>query len=458
MSQKARLLLVDDDPPLLQLLTQLFIDAGYETEGVGTVKDGVAAVGRQAFDVALIDLNLPDGTGLDLLTQLRTLRPELSVILLTAASSVEAAVEAMRRGADNFVVKPVDPPELLAVVGKGIEACALRRRSLHLDRLSETPVARVLGQSAAMKHALQLAERVAPHDTTVLLLGPTGSGKGLLARTIHDASQRRKAPFVALNSAALSKEMVESELFGHERGAFTGANERKLGLLEAAEGGTLFLDEIAELDISVQAKLLTALEERRFRRLGGLVEIAADVRLVAATHRDLPKLVSDSLFRADLYHRLNVFAIALPPLCDRDEDILPLAVHFLRMYRDVPDAARALTDEAAGILLDYDWPGNVRELRNVMERAAILAPPDAPVDVMHLPPLETRTKPEPPPPREPVASTEPLPATLEEAERMFLERALRERKGSLRAAAKDLGISRGTLYRKARKYNLPLED
>lgn len=454
MSLKSRVLLVDDDPALVRLLTQLFRDAGYETEGAGSVHEGVAAAGKRTFDVALIDLNLPDGTGLDLLTQLRMLRPELSVILLTAAGSIEAAVEAMRRGADNFVVKPVDPPALFAVVDKGVEACTLRRRTLHLDRLSETPVARVLGQSAVMKQALQLAERVAPHDTTVLLLGPTGSGKGLLARAIHDASLRRKAPFVALNSAGLSREMVESQLFGHERGAFTGANERKLGLMEAAEGGTLFLDEIAELELSVQAKLLTALEERRFRRLGGLVEISADVRLIAATHRDLQSLVDANLFRADLYHRLNVFAIVLPPLSERDEDILPLAVHFLRMYRELPDPARALTDEAAGVLLDYDWPGNVRELRNVMERAAILAPPGAPIDVMHLPPLEARVKPALLPPQEPVASTEPLPATLEEAERLFLERALRERKGSLRAAAKDLGISRGTLYRKARKYNL----
>jgi DNA-binding NtrC family response regulator len=455
MALSKRILVVDDDASLARLLVSLFESSGFEATGVGTIKEAVSAVGREPFDVALIDLNLPDGTGLDLLAQLRGLRPEMASVMLTAAGSIEIAVEAMRRGADNFVSKPIDPPALVAVIERGVDAAHLRRRTLQLDRLIQSTQSRLLGESLSIKQVLGLAERVAVHDTTVLITGATGTGKGLLARTIHDLSPRHKKNFVALNSAGISREIVESELFGHERGAFTGAVERKLGLFEAADGGTLFLDEIGELDLSVQAKLLTAIEERRFRRVGGVVELTADVRLLAATHRNLKQLVDVGKFRADLYHRLNVFTIDLPALSERDEDVLPLAVHFLRSYRPISDPARALTDEAAAMLLDYDWPGNVRELRNVMERAAILAPPDGPIGIQHLPPLLEQSK----------ATAAPLEAeaaiklsTLEAAERAFLEKALRERKGSLRAAARDLGISRGTLYRKARKFGIPLDS
>lgn len=474
------ILIVDDDASLAALLETLFGGEGYEAASATRVRDAEDAVRARAFDVALVDLNLPDGTGLDLLVAIKALRPEISVILLTAAGSIEAAVEAMRRGADNFVVKPIDPPGLFTIVDKGAEAAALRRRALLLDRLASAPAGRVLGSSAAMRSAIDLAMRVAAHDTTVLIYGETGTGKGLFARMIHDASPRAKAPFVALNSAGLARELVESELFGHERGAFTGATERKIGLMEAAAGGTLFLDEIAELDLAVQAKLLTALEERRYRRVGGVIELTADVRLIGATHRDLRNAVDEGRFRADLFHRINVFTITLPPLRERDDDVVPLAVHLLAQMRPVPDPARALSDEAAGMLLDYDWPGNVREVRNVMERAAILCPPGVPIGPEHLPPLvPSRQEARAAVPAESVrvAGAEPAsaapggggaeptevagaaePRTHEDAERAFFERALRERKGSLRALAKELGISRGTLYRKARKYGLPLLD
>ncbi len=452
----ARILVVDDDAGLGALLVSVFEGAGWAAATVATARAAEECVGREAFDVALLDLNLPDATGLELLVALKALRPEMSAIVLTAAGSIEAAVEAMRRGADNFVAKPIDPPALIAIAEKGAEAAALRRRAVQWSRLGAAQRARVLGDSPAMLAALRLVERVAPRETTVLVLGPTGSGKGIVARTIHDLSPRADGPFVALNGAGLAREMLESELFGHERGAFTGAVQRKIGLMEAAAGGTLFLDEIGELDLAVQAKLLTALEERRFRRVGGIVDLAADVRIVAATHRDLRAAVDAGRFRDDLYHRLNVFPVVLPPLAEREADILPLAVHFLAQFGVEGDPARALSDEAAAMLLDYDWPGNVRELRNVMERAAILRPPGTPVQPEHLPPL---------------AATPALGSTdgagdgaadatadgsprLDDAERTHLERFLREHKGSLRAAARALGISRGTLYRKLRKYGL----
>jgi transcriptional regulator with PAS, ATPase and Fis domain len=305
---------------------------------------------------------------------------------------------------------------------------------------------RIVAYSAAMKDAVRLAETVAPHETTTVLLGETGTGKGLLARHVHACSPRGALRFVALNCAGLQRDLTESELFGHERGAFTGAAERKLGLFEAAAGGTLFLDEIGELDPAVQAKLLKAIEDKTFRRVGGLAEIEIDVRLVAATHKDLEREVSAGRFREDLFYRLSVFAIRVPALRERRDDIVPLAAQFLEGSA-APVATLSATAQA--LLERHAWPGNVRELRNAIERASIVARGEPQIEPRHfslpaaLETAEDRCQKLPPPA-----------TTIREAERVTIAQALHTHRGNVVAAAAQLGISRGTVYRKARKYSI----
>jgi len=451
----SRILIVDDDPSVRDVLGMLFEREGWSVTRAGSGEEALAAVRRQPTEVTFLDLRLGEENGLDLLPRLIELRPEMSVIVLTAVGTIESAVEAMRRGADNFILKPVDPPRLLAIAAKGLESQSLRRKALQLERASRAPSPFLPGASATMREVLHLAEIVAARDTTVLIVGETGTGKGLLARRIHDLSPRRGRPFVELNCAGLQKDLTESELFGHERGAFTGAAERKIGLFEAAHEGTLFLDEIGEMDPAIQAKLLKVLEEKRFRRVGGLAEIEVDVRLVAATHRDLEKDAAADRFRQDLLYRLNVFRIEIAPLRERPEDIPPLAAHLLERHRRPGGEPARISAAAARLLADYRWPGNVRELRNVIERAVILCPDGGAIGPEHLHLLEsTGARPRA------AAQTTGVPrstARLRDAERDHLETALRARDGNVQAAARDLGISRGTLYRKARKYGIPID-
>ena len=445
-----KILIVDDDPSLIESLAGLLEHAGYAVRAANTGAEALEAVGSAATDLVLLDLRLGSESGMDLLPRLKELRPEMSVIVVTALGTIENAVEAMQLGADNFIVKPIDPKRLLAVLAKGFEARELRHRSQRLERLSGKAPEAACGRSPGMREALRLADTVAVRETTVLLVGETGTGKGLLARRIHAASDRARQSFVELNCAGLQRELTETELFGHDRGAFTGATQRKLGLFEAADGGTLLLDEIGEMDMGVQAKLLHVLEQKRFRRVGGLTEIEVDVRLLAATHRDLEADAAAGRFRRDLLYRLNVFTIVIPPLRERAEDILPLARLFLARYRGA-GAVAELSAAAARRLAAYDWPGNVRELRNVMERAAILAPPGGAVDVGHLPELVSRGS-------SPTAEAGTAGATLASAERQTLEDALRANGGNIQATARRLGVSRGTLYRKIKKYGIPLEE
>jgi DNA-binding NtrC family response regulator len=486
-----KILIVDDDASLNEALSGLLAHAGHAVACAETGASALEIATREPVRLALVDVRLGGESGLDLLPRLRTLRPEMAIIMMTAQGSIEMAVEAMRRGADNFVTKPLDPKRLLALVDKGLETWALRHRTARLERLDSRTAPARLGDSPGMADALRLAGAVAARDTTVLLLGETGTGKGMLARHIHALSPRRAEPFVELNCAGLQKDLTESELFGHERGAFTGATDKKIGLFEAADGGTLLLDEIGEMEYGIQAKLLKVLEEGRFRRVGGLAEIEADVRLLAATHRDLDLVVTQGRFRQDLLYRLNVFAIRLPPLRDRPADVLPLARGFLSEYREAAGDASSsggpagdtssrqagggspagppISEAAARLLQSYAWPGNVRELRNVIERASILCPAGAPILPEHLPPLQAGS---PDAPRatagmaagSPAASaTHAAPAgpaarstTIVDAEKRLLEQALKARGGNIRAAARDLGIARGTLYRKAKKYGIAL--
>jgi DNA-binding NtrC family response regulator len=459
MSEPGNILVVDDDASLRTMLAELLRSEGHTVTEAEDGARALAAAGRDAVDLTLLDLRLPDGSGLDLLPKLKELRPESSVIMLTALGSIRDAVEAMRLGADNFVPKPIDPEGLFTIVGKGLDAALLRRRAARMERLSPRGEAALFGDSPEMREALRLVDAVASRDTTVLIQGETGTGKGVLARRVHDLSPRRGEPFVELNCAGLSRELTESELFGHERGAFTGAVERKLGLFEAAGGGSLFLDEVGELEPSVQAKLLKVLESRRFRRVGGVAEIRSDVRLIAATHRDLVEDAKSGRFRADLFYRLNVFAIPLPPLRARRRDVLPLAIHFFLTSREQPEAeepdvqpAAILSDAAARALEAYDWPGNVRELKNVMERAAILCPRGSMVLPSHLPPLGAATS-GPPAAADP-ATRNSFANAVEDAERQAIAAALQRNDGSIRGAARELRLARSTFYRKARQFGL----
>jgi DNA-binding NtrC family response regulator len=454
-----RLLIVDDDAALSEALASLLAHKGFLVSLAQNSDRALEIVGGEMIALALVDVVLGQDNGLDLLPKLKAMRPEMSVILITAAGSIEMAVECMNLGADNFVEKPLDPPRLLAVIEKGLESWSLRRRSRQLDRIVAPRPPAQFGESLPMKEVLRLVQAVAGRDTTVLLQGETGSGKGMLARRIHEASPRRREQFIELNCAGLNRDLTESELFGHERGAFTGAVEKKGGLFEAADGGTLFLDEIGEMEMSIQAKLLKVLEERRFRRVGGVSEIEVDVRLIAASHRDLEVEAAQGRFRRDLLYRLNVFSIRIPPLRERRDDILPLALRFLSEFRTWPDLNRALTPEAAELLCDYAWPGNVRELRNVMERAAILCPPGSRISAAYFPPLErvTERAPEAARPQESPAGVGAAP-TFKDAERQAIEQALGAHGGNIQAAARALGISRGTIYRKAKKYGIPLSD
>ncbi|MCS7158435.1 MAG: sigma-54 dependent transcriptional regulator [Blastocatellia bacterium] len=474
-----RILIIDDDASLVTALTGLLSQAGYDVRSAETAEAALDLVRREPIELALVDIRLGAESGLDLLPQLKLLRPEMSLIVLTGVGTIAMAVEAMQRGADNFIEKPVDPPRFLALVAKGLEAYALRRKALQLERLAMPSRPLICGEGSPMRDVLRLAEAVAAREITVLLCGETGTGKGLLARVIHEASPRRKGPFVELNCAGLSRELTESELFGHERGAFTGAVERKIGLFEAADGGTLFLDEIGEMDPAVQAKLLNALEQKRFRRLGGVAEIEVDVRVIAATNRDLEQDVATGRFRKDLFYRLSAFSLRLPPLRERREDILPLARHFLAECQMPQAPVRGLSREVEEILLGYEWPGNVRELKNVIERAVILCPPGSELLPIHLPPLQvsatgdvksqisnaqevavSRAPSEgsfvPDQPFSAGASSS-IPKAVEEAERHLLKLALQAHDWNVSATARELGISRDTLYRKIKKYNLAPE-
>lgn len=446
--ESRKILIVDDDTSLAEALTQLLEHAGYQTSVASSGASALDAVRRRPTDLALMDLRLGGESGLKLLPEVKNIRPEMSVIMITAAGTIEDAVEAMRLGADNFVTKPIDPPRLLTIIAKGLEAGSLRRKNQQLERLSKPSGDPFLGVSKSMRDAIALSEAVASRDTTVLLRGETGSGKGLLARHIHHRSSRQKEAFVELNCAGLQRDLTESELFGHEKGAFTGATERKLGLFEAADGGSLFLDEIGEMDLSVQAKLLKVLEQKRFRRVGGLAEIESDARLIAATHRDLAKDVADGKFREDLFYRLNVFAIPVPPLRERREDIIPMALAFLSEFRG-SGAQEQISPEAVQRLQAYHWPGNVRELKNVMERAAILCPTGSAVQVAHLPTFEGPST---------AVSKGAGDMTMGGAEKQLLESSLASHNYNLKATAADLGISRGTLYRKIKKYGIPVQE
>ncbi len=382
----ATILLVDDDETALSFMAPLLRDARYEVREATTLASAYKTLDRGEADIVVLDVQLPDGYGPNLLERLSREQPGLPVIMVTGFGDIEMAVEAMKLGARDFIQKPVDMTRLRQAVDKAAETVALHRELAHLRNSHHPADGWVIGDTPAMKRVENMAARVAPSNVTVLLTGESGTGKEVLAAAIHKMSPRVGHPWIPVNCANLSDTLLESELFGYEAGAFTGATKKKDGLFVTADGGTLFLDEISTMKPELQARLLRVLEDRSIRRLGGNTETRVDVRIIAATNRDLPEMVKAGMFRDDLYHRLNVMEIRLPPLRERLEDIPALAGHFIQKYnREMGRTVTGVGPFVMEMLKAYHWPGNIRQLRNAIERAMVFADGNT-LDISHFAP------------------------------------------------------------------------
>ncbi|MBN9122765.1 MAG: sigma-54-dependent Fis family transcriptional regulator [Planctomycetes bacterium] len=452
---RGRLLVVDDEVELMRALCESLTDEGFEARGLSDPAAAPDAIRNGEFDVLLSDLMMPGTDGIQLLRQALTIDPNVVGIIMTGQGTIQTAVEAMKAGAFDYILKPFRLQQVLPVLDRAMEVRRLRTEVVRLRRVLEkltyeSDRYRIVGHSPAIRKVVQMIERVAPTDATVLVRGPSGTGKELVARAVHGNSQRRDKPLVTVNCATLQESLLESELFGHEKGAFTGADRAKAGLFEVAEGGTLFVDEVAEMAPALQAKLLRVLEDGHFRRVGSTQEKHADVRVVAATNKPLEDEVKASRFREDLFFRLNVISVTLPPLKDRREDVPELIAHFLHT-RQVGRGLMRVDPAAMAVLCGYDWPGNVRELANVLERAQILAEGDT-VTVDDLP--ENLVHVSKPVPVAGVTAPVVSPDDLDAVERRHVEDVLRRHSGNKVQAAKALGVSRRTLYRLVEKYRL----
>ncbi len=439
-----RILIVDDDAPMRSFLCTVLGEEGYRLEEARNGTEGLAMLSASDFDLVVTDLRMPGLSGLDLLREGKKTRPEVRWIVITAHGSIGNAVEAMRSGASDYLTKPLrDPDELRHVVRRVLREAESERK---IDLLSEElgrqfPPAETIFLGEKMAQVRKLVQGVAPSEATVLIAGQSGTGKELIARMVHNLSSRREGSFIPVHCAALAENLLESELFGHERGAFTGAVSSRKGRFELADGGTIFLDEVGEISPSVQVKLLRVLQEREFERVGGTRSISVDVRIIAATNRDLKEEVAAGRYREDLYYRLNVFPIPLPPLADRREAILPLADYFLKKFAIASGkAVDRFTPEARTAMENYPWPGNVRELQNVIERAVILAHGE--IDVRHMN-LEQRGA--------PVVSDG---SNLKVNERETIGKVLAEVGGNRKRAAHILGISLRTLQYRIKEFGL----
>ncbi len=450
-----RILVVDDEKMIRWTLTRSLGEAGYAVEEASTAAEALEAVERETPDLVLLDFKLPDRTGVEVLREIRRVAPEVPVILITAFGTVEGAVAAMKEGAYDYRSKPFDIDDLLLAVRRALETSGLRDevRVLREETRRATVVPDLVAESASMKEVVRLIQRVAQSEaSTILLLGESGVGKGVVARALHDASRRSSRSFLNITCTALPESLLESELFGHERGAFTDARQQKRGLVELAQGGSLFLDEIGDLSPGLQGKLLRFLEAKSFRRVGGTRDITVSVRVIAATNRDLEKEVTEGRFREDLYYRLNVIPITIPPLRDRSEDLEPLIDRFVAHFnREFRKHVHGFTDAARETMSAYAWPGNVRQLRNAIERAVLLSDQEW-LDVGDLPP-EVRGGAGSG--RAPARGAYELPAqgvTLDDMEREFVRQALERTKGNRSRAARLLGMNRDQIRYRIEKF------
>jgi len=440
------MLIVDDEESFRKLTARELERSGYSVQGAGSVAEARAALARDSFHLVLLDVRMPDGSGLDLLPEIRESYPGTDVVLLTAYGTVQEAILAMKQGAHDFLTKPCKFAELEAVLDKVFEKQALERGNTALQRDVERllPTEGFVGQSAQIREMLAMLARVAETDSTVLIRGESGVGKELVARAVHRRSKRARQPFVVVDCASLHENLLQSELFGHEKGAYTGAVRLKHGLFEVADRGTIFLDEIGEMTPPLQVKLLRVLETGTFRRVGGTADHKVDVRVIAATNRALESMMVEKGFREDLYYRLNVFGLTIPPLRERREDVPLLVEHFIRNSAMTPKRNVRVAPAAMEVLTRYLWPGNVRELENVIERALILCDAGS-IEPEHLP-LGVRLEPSFRP-----AEEDGSLVTLEEVERRYVKRVLDECKGHRNKAANILGISERNLYRKLKE-------
>ena len=446
MSHRLRVLLVDDELAMRESLAAWLRQDGHQVSKAAGGQEALTLMEAQEFDLALVDIKMPGMDGLELLRRIRQDYPETLVVIITAYGSIESWVEAMKAGASDYLLKPFEPEHLMLLLEKmARQRDMLRENSALRQRLSEgecASYAGLVGQSPAMRAVFSQIEEAAAALAPVLLTGETGTGKEMVARAIHGQGPRAFAPFVAINCGAVSEALLESELFGHERGAFTGAIKARRGRLEMADGGALFLDEVGEISQKMQVALLRVLEEKRFQRVGGNQYLTSDFRLISATHRDLAELIRQDRFRQDFFYRINVLSIAIPPLRERSEDILPLAEHFLAYFAaQTGKATPSLDPRAQRALLAYPWPGNVRELRNVIERAVIVSQ-GATLGLDKLTFLA------------PTPEAEPASRSLAEVELAHIRRVLEAQGGSVGQAAEILGIDRSTLSRKIKKAGL----
>ncbi len=446
---EARILIVDDEPIARDNLDYVLRKEGYQTVVAENGAQAISELERESFDLVMTDLRMQPVDGMEVLRRSKEISPDTEVIVITGYATVSTAVEAMREGAFYYVPKPVNIDEVRILVRQALEKGALKREVCALRQLVETQKASplLIGASPQMVHLKKTIEQIAPTDCNVLILGETGTGKELVAKTVHRLSRRASQRFLAVNCGAFNEELLANELFGHEREAFTGARGVKKGLIEAADQGTLFLDEIGDMPLAMQVKLLRVLQERAFMRVGGTQEIPVNIRLLAATNKDLKREVEEGSFRQDLYFRLNVITLMVPRLADRKDDILLLSRYFLRKFADEQGkSVETLTDAVIEILMSYEFPGNVRELENIIERAVALATGPS-IDVQHLPhDLQERSS--------QIRRHEPGFLTLEENEREYIAWVLEQVNDNRTKAAEILGIDRVSLWRKLKRYNM----
>jgi DNA-binding NtrC family response regulator len=457
-AQGERVLVVDDEENMVHFLTRLLAHEGYETRGVLSVTEALDGIKDTSYDLVLCDLKLAGADGMEVLKAVHEALPEAVVIMITAYGTIPSAIEAMRAGAYDYVTKPFRAHEILAVVDKGLERIRLRREVEYLRKMVEQRFGfgGLVGKGKPMQEVYTQIEKVAASRGTVLIQGESGTGKELVAKAIHSASPRKSGPFVVIDCGAIPEQLQESELFGHVKGAFTGAIATRRGLVEEAQHGTLFLDDVTELPLGLQAKLLRALQEGEIRRVGDSRMIRVDARIIAATNRDLEEEVRQGAFREDLYYRLNVFPIRLPALRDRREDIPLLAEHFLaRIAEESKHPRKRLAPDALRILTNYPWPGNVRELQHALERAALLSEGeligerDLPPQLMAPGEELTVVLPE-----DALAIPETTARVVRDVERELIRRALARTANNRTEAAKLLGLSRRALVYKLKEYGL----